>query len=111
MRRRETLEAVICQLYPWDAPGLSRAERVIAFVEDLTVSSGKAANQKLRLRPWTSDWYRPGHPRENATNPRGPEFARSGAVDSQHRRAVAHAAAELPKLQNCASAFSDLVPR
>ena len=25
---------------------------MIAFVEDLTVSAGKAANQKLRLRPW-----------------------------------------------------------
>src|SRR5262245_29039415 len=37
--------------------------------------------------------------------------ARSGTVDSQHRRAMAHAAAELPELQNCASAVSDLVPR
>jgi transposase len=32
-----------------------------------------------------------------------------GIVDSQHRRAMAHAAAELPELQNCASAVSDLV--
>src|SRR5436309_15960614 len=37
--------------------------------------------------------------------------ARSGIVDSQHRRAMAHAAAELPELQNCASTVSDLVPR
>src|SRR5438034_8087291 len=37
--------------------------------------------------------------------------ARSGTVDSQHRRAMAHAAAELPELQNCASALPDLVPR
>src|SRR5262245_11877584 len=50
--RRETLEAVTSQVYPWDAPGLTRPDRVIAFVEDLTVSSGKATNQKLRLRPW-----------------------------------------------------------
>src|SRR2546430_2876395 len=40
-----------------------------------------------------------------------PLCARSGTVDSQHRRAMAHAAAELPELQNCASALSDLVPR
>ena len=33
----------------------------------------------------------------------------SGPVDSQHRRAMAHAAAELPELQNRASALSDLV--
>src|SRR6266545_4078309 len=38
-----------------------------------------------------------------------PLCARSGTVDSQHRRAMAHAAAELPELQNCASAFSELV--
>src|SRR5215831_4647395 len=50
--RREALEGVTSQVYPWGAPGLTRAARVIAFVEDLTVSSGKAANQKLRLRPW-----------------------------------------------------------
>jgi phage terminase large subunit-like protein len=36
----------------WSAPGLSRAERVIAFVEDLTVTSGKEAFKKLWLRPW-----------------------------------------------------------
>jgi phage terminase large subunit-like protein len=43
----------------WPALGITipqaiptRADRVIAFVEDLTVSAGKAANQKLRLRPW-----------------------------------------------------------
>jgi phage terminase large subunit-like protein len=37
---------------PWDAPGLNRAERVIAFCEDLTVTSGTAACTKMRLRPW-----------------------------------------------------------
>src|SRR2546429_5323976 len=37
--------------------------------------------------------------------------ARRGTVDSQHRRAMAHAAAELPELQNCASADSDLGTR
>src|SRR6266487_6132784 len=39
-----------------------------------------------------------------------PLCSRSGPVDTQHRRAMAHAAAELPELQNCASALSDLVP-
>jgi phage terminase large subunit-like protein len=37
---------------PWDAPELTRSERVIAFCEDLTVTSGIAAYTKLRLRPW-----------------------------------------------------------
>lgn len=37
---------------PWTAPGLSRAERVIAFIEDLTVTSGSEAFKKMTLRPW-----------------------------------------------------------
>jgi hypothetical protein len=32
---------------PWDAPGLSRAERVIAFCEDLTVTSGTAVSRNF----------------------------------------------------------------
>jgi hypothetical protein len=34
---------------PWDAPVLRRAVRVIAFFEDLTVTSGIAAYTKLLL--------------------------------------------------------------
>lgn len=56
--RREALETATSQTYAWDAPGLMRADRVIAFVEDLTVSSGKATNQKLRLRPWQRKFLR-----------------------------------------------------
>src|SRR6516164_5146553 len=37
--------------------------------------------------------------------------ARSSPVDSQHRRAVAHAAAKLSELQNRASSVSVLVPQ
>jgi phage terminase large subunit-like protein len=40
------------RINPWDAPGLTRAERVIAFLEDLTVTSGADAGKKLILRPW-----------------------------------------------------------
>jgi len=36
---------------------------------------------------------------------------RSSPVDSQHRGAMAHAAAELSELQNCASSVSVLVPQ
>ena len=35
--------------------------------------------------------------------------AGSGSVDSQHRCAMAHAAAKLSELQNCASTLSNLV--
>ena len=50
--RREALEAAASCSYPWDAPGLSRVERVITFLEDLEITSGKHARTKLRLRPW-----------------------------------------------------------
>src|ERR1700758_1157074 len=38
-----------------------------------------------------------------------PSCAGSGTVDSQHRCAMAHAAAKLSELQNCASTLSNLV--
>ena len=50
--RREALEAAAVGSFPWDAPGLSRAERVVAFLEDLEITTGKHARTKLRLRPW-----------------------------------------------------------
>lgn len=37
---------------PWDAPGLSRAERVIRFMESLPITSGSLAGTTFRLRPW-----------------------------------------------------------
>jgi phage terminase large subunit-like protein len=40
------------RINPWDKPGLRRADKVIAFCEDLTVTSGPLAGRKLRLRPW-----------------------------------------------------------
>jgi hypothetical protein len=43
-RRREILDAQ--GPLPWDAPGLSRCERVIAFLEDLAITSGKEAGKK-----------------------------------------------------------------
>lgn len=36
----------------WLKPGLSRAERVIAFCESLKITSGMHAGRKLKLRPW-----------------------------------------------------------
>ena len=36
----------------WSEPGLSRVERIIAFCEDLTVTSGSHAYTKMKLRTW-----------------------------------------------------------
>lgn len=40
------------ELVPWAAPGLSRAERVIAFCEDLPITAGSLAGTRMVLRPW-----------------------------------------------------------
>lgn len=37
---------------PWEAPGLTRAGRVIAFIETLEVTAGKLAGERMVLRPW-----------------------------------------------------------
>lgn len=36
----------------WEAPGLWRPERVIAFCETLEITAGKLAGQPFRVRPW-----------------------------------------------------------
>lgn len=41
---------------PWDAEGLTRVERVIAFLEDLPITQGKLAGTKLKLRQWQIDF-------------------------------------------------------
>ncbi len=38
--------------HPWDEPGLTRAERVIRFMESLPVTSGQLAGTRFRLRPF-----------------------------------------------------------
>jgi hypothetical protein len=38
--------------HPWDVPGLSRAERVIRFVNSLPCTAGPLAGTTLKLRPW-----------------------------------------------------------
>src|SRR5262245_26172627 len=42
----------------WRKAGLSRSERVIAFVESLTVTAGPDAGKPFRLRDWQKDIIR-----------------------------------------------------
>lgn len=41
---------------PWEAPGMSRVDRVVAFLEYLPITQGKLAGQKLCVRPWQRDF-------------------------------------------------------
>lgn len=43
---------------PWEAPGLTRAGRVKAFVEDLPITQGKLAGTTMRLRPFQWSFIR-----------------------------------------------------
>lgn len=41
---------------PWEVEGLTRAERVIAFIEDLPITAGKLAGSQMQLRPWQREF-------------------------------------------------------
>jgi len=43
---------------PWEIAGMSRADRVIAFCEDLTITSGKLAGKPMVLREWQREFIR-----------------------------------------------------
>lgn len=42
--------------HPWQRAGLSRADRVIAFLEDLPVTKGFGAGSKVQLEPFQREW-------------------------------------------------------
>src|SRR5262245_30698592 len=60
----------------WDRAGLSRADRLIRFIESLTITSGIHAGRPFRLRPWQQTilraWY--------ATDADGHRIVRSGPL-------------------------------
>lgn len=45
------------KVLPWEVEGLSRLERVIAFMEDMPITQGKLAGTKLKLRPWQIEQF------------------------------------------------------
>jgi phage terminase large subunit-like protein len=60
----------------WERKGLTRAQRVIKFVESLRVTAGAHAGRRFRLRPWQREiieaWY--------ATDRRGQRIVRTGLL-------------------------------
>jgi phage terminase large subunit-like protein len=59
---------VAVPVHPWDAPGLSRAERVIRFVETLPCTAGPLAGTMLKLRPWQKRFVRAVYKTDKAGN-------------------------------------------
>lgn len=59
----------IRDVLPWEAPGLNRAERVIAFCEDLPITQGKLAGTKMVLRDWQRRFIAKVYAEHNGARP------------------------------------------
>ncbi|WP_294006934.1 terminase TerL endonuclease subunit [Sphingomonas sp.] len=55
-RAAEQLETSELDWHPWEADGLGRAERVIAFVESLPITKGFGAGENVKLLPFQREW-------------------------------------------------------
>jgi phage terminase large subunit-like protein len=62
--------------HPWEAKGLSRAAKVIAFIESLPVSSGPLAGTLFKLRPWQRKFIKAVY----ATDKRGKRIVRTAVL-------------------------------
>lgn len=55
-RAAEQVETAELDWQPWQADGLTRAERVIAFVESMPITKGFGAGENVHLLPFQRDW-------------------------------------------------------
>jgi phage terminase large subunit-like protein len=62
--------------HSWEAPGLSRATRVIRFAEAMPCSSGPLAGTQFKLRPWQKKFIRAVY----RTDAEGRRLVRVGAL-------------------------------
>lgn len=58
LKEREAEPPKRKRLEPWKKPGLSRADRVIAFCESLQITQGMHAGRRVKLRDWQKVWIR-----------------------------------------------------
>jgi hypothetical protein len=54
--RRAALEEGRQRTLPWSKPFMKRWEKVVAFCEDLSITSGRDAHQRMKLRPWQKEF-------------------------------------------------------
>ena len=54
--QREKAKKKLRKVLPWEAEGLSRVERVVAFLEDLPITQGSLAGSKLAVRGWQREF-------------------------------------------------------
>lgn len=77
--------------HPWEADGLSRAERVIAFMESLPVTSGALAGSTFRVRPWQRKFLKAVY----ATDRRGRRQVRTAVLSMARKNGKTDVAARL----------------
>lgn len=56
LKGRESEAQALREVLPWEVEGLSRADRVIAFLEDMPITQGKLAGTKMKIRPWQREF-------------------------------------------------------
>ncbi len=64
------------EFHPWEADGLTRAERVIAFIESLPITKGYGAGERVKLLPFQREWIEAVY----ATDEHGNRRVRTGLM-------------------------------
>ena len=90
-KRPPAAPAVSPEQHPWDAPGLSRAERVIRFVNSLPCTAGPLAGTTLKLRPWQKQFIRAVY----RTDKRGHRLVRTAVLSVSRKNGKTQLAAAL----------------
>lgn len=76
MKRAAEQVAEQTEPHPWEADGLTRAERVIAFVESLPITKGFGAGENVKLLPFQREWIEAIY----ATDADGRRIVRTGLM-------------------------------
>ena len=76
---------------PWERKGLSRAARVIKYIESLKITSGKFAGQPFKLRGWQKDFLHKVY----ATDDQGCRFVRTAVLSMGRKNGKTQLAAAL----------------
>ena len=82
---------------PWSAANLSRSDRVIAFLEDLTITSGELAGTKMKIRGWQAKFIR----RVYGTDGKGNRSVRTAVLSMGRKNGKTQMAAGLALAHLC----------
>src|SRR5580765_4471151 len=96
-RARNTRNIEGSRTQPWEQAGLTRAEKVIAFVEELTITAGPDVGKKLVMREWERDFIREVY----AVNKKGHRPVRTAVLSMGRKNGKTQIAAALALCHLC----------